>query len=56
MPTIVSALSKDWTVMVRLDAVVVGSNTTRGMDVCVQLFNVLSCVGKERLCDGPIAV
>jgi hypothetical protein len=39
--------SKAWTVIARSNAGVVGSNPTRGMDVCVRLFcvYVVLCVG-----------
>jgi hypothetical protein len=40
-------LSKAWTVFVRSNAGIVGSNPTQGMDVCVSLFYVyvVLCVG-----------
>jgi hypothetical protein len=41
-----SPQSKAWTVFARLNTGVVGSNPTRGMDVCVRLFCVcVLCVG-----------
>jgi hypothetical protein len=40
-PTIaVAARSKAWTVFSRSNAGIVGSNSTRGMDVCVRLLCV----------------
>jgi hypothetical protein len=47
-PLTVAARSKAWTVFVRSNAGVVGSNPTRGMDVCVRLFCVYAvlCVGR----------
>jgi hypothetical protein len=36
----VAARSKAWTVFLRSNAAIVGSNPTRGMDVCVRLFCV----------------
>jgi hypothetical protein len=46
-PIAVSARSKAWTVFLRLNPAIVGSNPTRGMDVCVCLFCVcvVLCVG-----------
>jgi hypothetical protein len=46
-PITVAAQSKTWNVLARLTTGVVGSNPTRGMDVCVRLFCVcvLLCVG-----------
>jgi hypothetical protein len=43
----VAALSKAWIVFVRSNAGIVGSNSARGIDVCVHLFCVcaLLCVG-----------
>jgi hypothetical protein len=43
----VAARSKAWTVFVRSNAGIVGSNDTRDMDVCVRLFCVfvVLCVG-----------
>jgi hypothetical protein len=40
-----TARSKTWTIFARLNTGIVGSNPTRGMDVCVRLFVfVLFCV------------
>jgi hypothetical protein len=39
----VVALSEEWTVFARYNTGVVISNLTRGMDVCLRLFCVLSC-------------
>jgi hypothetical protein len=39
-PIAVAARSKAWTVFSRLNAGIVGSNPTRGMDVCMRLFCV----------------
>jgi hypothetical protein len=39
-PITVAALSKSWTIFARSNTGVVGSNPTRGMDVCVCLFCV----------------
>jgi hypothetical protein len=47
MPVTVAERSKAWTVFVRSDAVIIGSNPTRGMDVYMFVrFSVfvLSCV------------
>jgi hypothetical protein len=46
-PITVAARSKAWTVFVRSNTGVIGSNPTRGMHVCVRLFYVcdLVCVG-----------
>jgi hypothetical protein len=47
-PTTVTAQSKAWIVFARSNIGVVGSNPTRGMDVCMRLFCVYSvvvCVG-----------
>jgi hypothetical protein len=46
-PTKVAALSKAWNVFVRSNTGFVGSNPTRGMDVCVRLFYICVdlCVG-----------
>jgi hypothetical protein len=45
-PITVAARSKAWTVYARSNAGIVGSNPTRGMDVCAHAFIlfVLSCV------------
>jgi hypothetical protein len=43
-PIMVAARSKAWTVFARSEAGIVGSNPTQGMDVCVRLYRVLSCV------------
>jgi hypothetical protein len=40
----VAAQSKAWTVFARSTSGVVGSNPTRGLDVCLRLLCVLSCV------------
>jgi hypothetical protein len=42
----VAARSKAWTVFVRSNTGIVGSNSTQGMDVCVYVYSVfvLSCV------------
>jgi hypothetical protein len=47
-PITVAARSKAWTVFARSNAVVVGSNPTQGIDVCVRLFCicVVLCVGR----------
>jgi hypothetical protein len=47
-PVTVIELSKAWTVLARLDAGIVGSNHTRGMDLYVYVYSmfVLSCVGR----------
>jgi hypothetical protein len=53
----VVARSKAWTVFVRLDAGIVCSNPTQGMDVlCVYAFILCLCcpVVRYRLCDGLI--
>jgi hypothetical protein len=39
-PITVAAWSEAWTVFTRSNAGIVGSNPTRGMDVCVRLFCV----------------
>jgi hypothetical protein len=46
LPITVAAQSKAWTVFACWNTRVVGSNPTRGMDVCVPLFYVfmLFCV------------
>jgi hypothetical protein len=44
-PVTVAARSKAWHVFVRLNTGIVGSNSARGMDVCVYPVFVLSCVG-----------
>jgi hypothetical protein len=52
-PIAVAARSKAWTVFALSNSGVVGSNLTRGMDVCVRLFVIL-CVGKGfRRADPP---
>jgi hypothetical protein len=38
MPITVAAQPKAWTVFARSNTGVVGSNHTRGMDVCLRLF------------------
>jgi hypothetical protein len=52
MPVTVAERSTAWTVFARSDAVIVGSNPNRGMDVymyvCFSVF-VLSCVWVEAL-------
>jgi hypothetical protein len=40
LPITVAELSKAWTTFARLNAGLVGSNPTQGMDVCVRLFCV----------------
>jgi hypothetical protein len=47
MPITVAARCKAWTVFGRLNAGIVGSNPTQGMDVCARLFCVciVLCVG-----------
>jgi hypothetical protein len=47
-PITVAARSKTWTVFARLNTGTVGSNPTRGMDVCVCFYSVfvLSCVDR----------
>jgi hypothetical protein len=40
VPITVAAQSKAWTVFARSNTGVVGSNSTRAMDVCVRLFCV----------------
>jgi hypothetical protein len=45
-----AARSKAWTVFARLNAGIVGSNPTEGMDVCV--YSEFVC--RQRPCDGPI--
>jgi hypothetical protein len=46
-PITVAARSKAWTVFARSNTGIVGSNRTRGMDICVRLFcvHVVLCVG-----------
>jgi hypothetical protein len=46
-PIMVTARFKAWTVFARSNAGIVGSNPTRGIDVCVRLFCVcvVLCVG-----------
>jgi hypothetical protein len=45
----VSARSKAWTVFARSNTRLVGSNPTRGMDVCVRLFcvRIVMCAGSD---------
>jgi hypothetical protein len=47
LPITVAARSKAWTVFVRSNTGLVGSDPTRGMDVCLRLFYVyfVLCVG-----------
>jgi hypothetical protein len=47
LPSTVAARSKAWTVFARSNTGIVGSNPTRGMDVCVRSFCVcvVLCVG-----------
>jgi hypothetical protein len=47
-PVTVAEWSKAWTVLARLDAGIIGSNPTRGMDVYVYVYSVfvLSCAGR----------
>jgi hypothetical protein len=40
MPITVAARSKIWTVLALSNTGIVGSNPTRGMDICVRLFYV----------------
>jgi hypothetical protein len=44
----VAARSESWTVFARSNTGIVGSNATRGMDICVSLFCVCAvlCVGR----------
>jgi hypothetical protein len=59
-PITVAARSEAWTVFVRSNAGIVGSNSVQGMDVCVRLFCVCAvlcaatadplCKGSYRLC------
>jgi hypothetical protein len=46
VPITVAARSKAWIVFARLNAGIVGSNPTQGLDVCVCVYSefVLSCV------------
>jgi hypothetical protein len=54
MPVTVATRSKAWTVFARSNAGIVGSNPTRGMDVCVRLFCVVLCAGSAlRRTDPP---
>jgi hypothetical protein len=48
MPVVVAEWSKAWTVLARLDAGIIGSNSTRGMDVYVYVYSmfVLSYIGR----------
>jgi hypothetical protein len=48
-PITVAAESKAWTVLAISNTGIVGSNPTRGMDVCVRLFcvYVVLCVGSS---------
>jgi hypothetical protein len=43
-PITVVARSREWTIFDRFNTGIVGSNRIQGMDVCVRLFCVLSCV------------
>jgi hypothetical protein len=49
LPVPIVEWSKAWTILARLDAGIVGSNPTRGMDVYVYVYSmfVLSCVGRD---------
>jgi hypothetical protein len=53
-PIRVAARSKAGTVFTRPNTGVVGSNLTRGMDVCVHLFCLCCCVCRYGPCDGLI--
>jgi hypothetical protein len=44
MPLTVAVRAKTWTVFARSNIGIVGSNPSRGMDVCVRLLFVLSRV------------
>jgi hypothetical protein len=43
-PITVAAQFKAWTVFARSNAGIMGSNPTQGMDVCMFILFVLSCV------------
>jgi hypothetical protein len=43
-PITAASRFKAWTVFARSNTAVVGSNPTRGMDICVYSFFVLPCV------------
>jgi hypothetical protein len=45
VPIAVATRSKVLTIFARSNTGIVGSNPTQGMDVCLRLFCVLSCVG-----------
>jgi hypothetical protein len=49
-PVTVAARFKAWSVFTRLNAGIMGSNITQGMDVCLSLF----CWYRYRSCDGLI--
>jgi hypothetical protein len=53
-PTTAAARSKAGTVFVRSNTGVMGSNPTRGMDVCVRLFYVFVVYVGSGLATGPI--
>jgi hypothetical protein len=46
-PTTVTERSKTWNIFARSNTEVVGSNPTRGMDVCLRLFYV--CVVSRKV-------
>jgi hypothetical protein len=51
MPITEATLSKAWNVFARSNTAIVGSNPTRGMDVCVCVYSVfvLFCVQEAAL-------
>jgi hypothetical protein len=53
LPLTVAARSKAWTVFVRSNAEIVGSNPTQGMDVCLRLFCV--CVRSGSASADPLS-
>jgi hypothetical protein len=57
LPITVAALPEAWNVFARSNTGVVGSNSTRGMDVCVSLFCVCAvlCAGSG-LAEGSFLV
>jgi hypothetical protein len=54
MPITVAAGSKSWTVFARLNAGIVGSNPSQGMDVCLRLFCVCVVLHRYWPCVGLI--
>jgi hypothetical protein len=52
-PIAVAALSKAWTAFARSNTGIMGSNPTRGMDVCVRLFCVCLVWVALRRTDPP---